>query len=259
MMLRRNKKKWQKEAEATSGHLKLLSYDIDVRGPYVFLTLAFDTDEAMGMNMATIAAQAAGEWIMEHLAPKGARFVTVAGNVDSDKKPSRRTKERGRGFCVTAEALISDDVIEKTLKTSTSAMLAVARAKLGAGSKVAGALGTNLHVANMMAALGIATGQDPAHVVEASLADTTVKKMKGGLRISVTLPALIVGIRGGGMALPTQSQCLEMLLHPVTKLHPREQLAESIAAAVLAGELSLLAAQSNHTLATSHKTLARKA
>ncbi|MFH0851174.1 MAG: hypothetical protein V1876_00290 [Candidatus Peregrinibacteria bacterium] len=38
---------------------------------------------------------------------------------------------------------------------------------------------------------------------------------------------------------------------------PPQQLAETIGAAVLAGELSLLAAQATQTLASSHKKLAR--
>ncbi|MFA6522776.1 MAG: hypothetical protein WCS85_00160 [Candidatus Peribacteraceae bacterium] len=255
--LTEGKRNWQRIAEGTSEHLTLLSFDIDTKGDFVFLTLAFDTDEAMGMNMVTIAAQAAGEWITEKLLPDGGSFVTVAGNVDSDKKPSRRTKERGRGIEVTAEALLDRATIEKVLKTTPEMMLKTAEAKLKYGSVVAGALGENLHAANVIAALYIATGQDPAHVVEGSLADTVVKKSGNGLSITVRLPAILAGVRGGGTSLPSQSQCLKMLLKPKTKLHPKKQLAESIGAAVLAGELSLLAAQASHTLASAHKKLGR--
>ena len=255
--LTKKRKQWQSVAEGTSGHLRLLSSDIDVKGTYVFLTLAFDTDEAMGMNMVTIASQAAGDWILTNLAPTGSRFVTVAANVDSDKKPSLRTKERGRGTDVTVEALLTEEVIASVLKTTPAALLEAAKAKLEIGSKIAGALGRNLQVANIIAALAIATGQDPAHVVEGSLADTTVKKAKSGLTIATHLPAILVGVRGGGTSLPSQAQCLNMLLMPTTKLHRKQQLAESVGAAVLAGEISLLSAQATHTLACSHNRLAR--
>src|SRR3989344_7686853 len=46
---------WKEVAEATSDHLKILSYEIDTKDRVLFLTLAADTDEAMGMNMLTLA------------------------------------------------------------------------------------------------------------------------------------------------------------------------------------------------------------
>jgi hydroxymethylglutaryl-CoA reductase (NADPH) len=73
-----------------------------------------------------------------------------------------------------------------------------------------------------------------------------------------TLPAAVmIGLRGGGTDLPAQKKCLELLLGEHTKLHPRQQLAEIIGSAVLAGEISLLAAQATGTLAKAHKTLGR--
>jgi hydroxymethylglutaryl-CoA reductase (NADPH) len=254
-LLKKRALEWTGIAEGTSGHLKMLGFDVDVADDHAFLTIHCDTDEAMGMNMATIAAQAVGDWLQNEY-PQ-VRFVTVAGNVDSDKKPSTRTKERGRGFEATAEAVLIDDAITQVLKTDPDALLRVARAKLELGSHVAGALGSNLHAANIIAALYLATGQDAAHVVEGSLADTTVSLEGGGVRVRVRLPAMLVGVRGGGTELPAQKQCLSMLLKDTTSLHPSAQLAESIAAAVLAGEVSLLAAQAKHSLAKSHAKLAR--
>lgn len=246
---------WKKIAEATSNHLKILGYDIDVQDRHVFLTLAADTDEAMGMNMVTLAAQAVGDWAVSQ--QSDARLITVAANVDSDKKPSLRTYERGRGHEVTARVTLSHETIESTLKTSADAMLAVAKAKLEIGSELAGAIGRNLHSANIIAALYLATGQDAAHVVEGSLADTYVEQADDGLKVTVRLPAVLVGVRGGGTTLPAQSQCLQMLLGTSTTLHPKTQLAESIGAAVLAGEVSLLAAQAGQDLAKAHSNLGR--
>src|SRR3989344_7361159 len=94
---------WKKVAEDTSDHLKILSYDIDEKDGVLFLTIAADTDEAMGMNMVTIAAQAVGEFLSGTL---GIPVLTVAGNVDSDTKPRARTKERGRGFRVSEELTV---------------------------------------------------------------------------------------------------------------------------------------------------------
>ena len=248
--------KWMPIAQATSGHLKVLKYDLDESGDFVFLTLFCDTDEAMGMNMVTIAAQAVGEWIEKNI--DGLEFITVAGNVDSDKKPSTRVHQKGRGYDVTAEAVLTEEVIRDVLKSTPEALLAVAEAKLKHGSKIAGAIGSNLHAANIIAALYLATGQDAAHVVEGSLTDTQINQLTNKqLRISVRCPALLVGLRGGGTTLPAQSQCLKMLLGEKTSLHPKTQRAESIGAAVLAGEISLLAAQASHSLASAHGKLGR--
>lgn len=253
--IRSMENEWKQIVEGSSSHLKLLRYDLDERDGYIFLTLACDTDEAMGMNMITIAGQALGEWLQERIPEL--RFVTVAGNVDSDKKPSVRTHDHGRGYRVTAEADISEEILRTILKSDAQAMLDVAEAKLTIGSSLAGAIGKNLHAANIIAALYLATGQDAAHVVEGSLADTDVSLTGNSLHIRVHLPAVIVGVRGGGTGLPAQEQCRNLLLSPETTLKPVVQLAQSIGAAVLAGELSLLAAQASHTLAKAHRELGR--
>lgn len=252
--LKKTEKEWRAVGEGTSRHLKILKTDIDERDGHVFLTIACDTDEAMGMNMVTIAAEAIGQWIAEHLSVE---FITVAANVDSDKKPSKRTHDQGRGHEVIAEGFLPRTIIETILKTTPEQILKVAQAKLVVGSSIAGALGKNLHIANMIAALYLATGQDAAHVVEGSLGDTTVLPEKDGLRVMVRLPAVLVGIRGGGTNLPAQSAALRIILKEESSLHPRQQLAETIGAAVLAGELSLLAAQAAHDLAMAHVKLAR--
>lgn len=253
-LLQEKKDHWRQLAEATSGHLKIIGHNIDVKDDYVFLTISGDTDEAMGMNMITIAAQVIGDSMAEL---GKATLITIAANIDSDKKPSQRTHDMGRGYEVIAEALLKPEVIRTVLKIEPEKLLEVAEAKLKRGSELAGAIGSNLHVANIVAALYLATGQDAAHVVEGSLADTTVTKEAHGISVRVRLPAVLAGVRGGGTALPAQAQCLEMLMKPNTKLKPRQQLAESIGAAVLAGEVSLLAAQASGQLASSHKKLAR--
>lgn len=249
------REEWRRIGEATSRHLRIVHEDLEQAQEYVFVTLYADTDEAMGMNMITIAAQAIGQWVSDAL--PGTSLVTVAANVDSDKKPSRRVAERGRGYRVRSTVRLSATAITDGLKADPAAMAEVARAKLDIGSHLAGALGQNLHAANIVAALAIATGQDPAHVVEGSLAKTTFRPDGSDWVMTCELPAVIVGVRGGGTGLPAQNACLNFLLQPPTSLPRKQQLAETFAAAVLAGELSLLAAQASQTLASAHRTLAR--
>jgi len=254
---------WKTVGEDTSNHLKIINYSIDESNDHIFLTINCDTDEAMGMNMVTIAAQAIGEWIESNI--DGLEFVTVAGNVDSDKKPSKRTHNLGRGYEVIAEAELSEDVIRDVLKSDPESLIKTAEAKLSVGSKLAGAIGSNLHAANVIAAIYLATGQDAAHTVEGSLADTTVQpstinhQPSTGLHFEVRCPAILVGVRGGGTSLPAQKQCLDLLLSrcPMSDVRRPNKLAESIGAAILAGEISLLAAQATHSLAKAHQNLAR--
>jgi len=260
---------WKQIGESTSNHLKIIDYHLDEPDDYLFLTINCDTDEAMGMNMVTIAAQAIGEWIQENI--EGFEFITVAGNVDSDKKPSRRTHDLGRGYEVFAEAELSEAVIKDVLKSDLEALLKTAHAKLSIGSEVAGAIGSNLPFANVISALYLATGQDSAHVVEGSLADTTIELISDDktsnqqrvnektLHVKVRCPAILVGVRGGGTQLPAQKQCLDLLLmsNVDCRMSNVKQLAETIGATVLAGEISLLAAQATHTLAKAHEKLGR--
>ncbi len=254
-LIRKDEVGWKAAAHSTSSHLKITRYDIDIAKQFVFLTVAADTGDAMGMNMITIGAQAIADWVTAKL--DGVKCITVAGNIDSDKKPSRRTHDLGRGYEVVVSAVLSKTVIADILKSTPEAMLNVANAKLKAGSEIAGALGKNLHAANIIAALYLSTGQDIAHTVEGSLADTEVEQTETGLKIQVRLPAIIVGTHGGGTTLPAQSKCLGLLLKIKSGLKAKQQLAESIAAAVLAGEVSLLAAQASQTLASAHKEMAR--
>src|SRR3989338_5181670 len=230
--IRHCESEWKRRGEATSKHLKILSYEIESTDDVLFLALSADTDEAMGMNMITLAAQAVATFLSEEF---DIPILTVAGNIESDKKPSARTKAQGRGYHVRADIIIPEAVVYSVLKSDSHALTLTARAKLEVGSALAGALGKNLHAANTIAALYLSTGQDIAHVVEGSLADTSVHLEPQGIRIAADLPAILVGVRGGGIALPAQQQNLSILLKQKTSLRPAAQLAETIGAASLAG------------------------
>ncbi len=245
---------WRSIGEGTSDHLQIIGYDIDEEDEYIFLTIYGDSDLAMGMNMITVAAQAIGEWISTHC---DATLVTVAANIDSDKKPSARTTKKGRGWMVEAYCMISAETLRNVLKTDASSMLETFKAKIEIGSHIAGALAGNCHSANIIAALYLATGQDIAHTVEGSLAETSLHVHDDDIHVNVRCPAILVGTIGGGTSLPSQNTALSILLHEKSSLKPTQQLAETIGAAVLAGELSLLAALSSQSLAKAHRNLAR--
>nr|GLL34958.1 3-hydroxy-3-methylglutaryl-coenzyme A reductase-like [Ipomoea trifida] len=117
------------------------------------------------------------------------------------------------------------------------------------GSAMAGALGGfNAHAANIVSAVYIATGQDPAQNIESSHCITMMEAVNDGkdLHISVTMPSIEVGTVGGGTQLASQAACLNLLgVKGASKVEPganSRRLASIIAGAALAGELSLMSA-----------------
>ncbi|MCL2712533.1 MAG: hydroxymethylglutaryl-CoA reductase, partial [Methanomassiliicoccaceae archaeon] len=242
----------KKAVKGTTSHGKLVKAECFPNGRNLFVRLSFETGDAMGMNMATIASEAVCELIEKGT---GATLVSVSGNMCTDKKPSWINSIEGRGKTIVAEALIPAAVVEKKLRTSVDSIVETNIRKNLIGSSMAGSLGSNAHAANMAAALFIATGQDPAQVVEASLSMTNCESVNGDLYISVRIPAAELGTVGGGTRLPCQSEALSIM--DCVGKGKAKKLAEIFASTVLAGELSTIAAQSAGHLGKAHSELGR--
>jgi hydroxymethylglutaryl-CoA reductase (NADPH) len=255
--VRANTDRLREAAEATTGHGELREVTPYVVGDSVFLRFAYDTKDAMGMNMATIATEAACE-VVERETP--AELVALSGNLCTDKKPAAINAVEGRGRTVAADVVLPGEAVADVLKTTPAAVAEVNERKNLIGSAKAGALGFNAQAANVVAAAFLATGQDIAQVVEGANAITTVEERDGDLYASVTLASLEVGTVGGGTKLPTQSEALSVLGVAGGGDPPgsnADALAEVIAAGALAGELSLLGALASDNLASAHEELGR--
>ncbi|UTF54107.1 hydroxymethylglutaryl-CoA reductase (NADPH) [Natronosalvus rutilus] len=251
-------------AESTTSHGELLDVEPYVVGDSVFLRFAYDTKDAMGMNMATIATGEACSVVEEHTP---ASLVALSGNLCSDKKPAAINAVEGRGRSVTADVVIPGEVVEERLHTTADAIAEANTRKNLIGSAKAGSLGFNAHAANVVGAAFLATGQDEAQVVEGANAITTMdarpsedENGSSDLYASVSLASLEVGTVGGGTKLPTQSEALDVLGlrgggDPAGS--NADALAEVIAVGALAGELSLLAALASRHLASAHADLGR--
>lgn len=237
----------------TSQHIKLTKLGARILSREVFVRFYFGTSEAMGMNMATIAASQIAQFIKNKT---GINCTSVAGNFDIDKKPAWLNFISGRGKRVWAEAMLAEEIIKETLKTTSGDIYKVWMSKCMLGSAMSGSLGFNAHFANIIAALFIATGQDVAQSVEGSLGITTTEIVNKGLYISVYLPDLMVGTVGGGTDLPTQKEALSILGITGEK-GSSLMLAEITAAALLAGEISLLSSLAQGSLSSAHQKLAR--
>jgi len=238
--------------ETTTKHGKLTSVESFPAGRNLFTRFTYGTGDAMGMNMATIATEAICKEIESRT---GAVMVSVSGNMCSDKKAAAINMIRGRGKSVIAEARIPKDIVESRLHASTDSIVETNTRKNLIGSSLSATLGANAHAANMIAALYIATGQDPAQVVSGSMTTTMCENMEGDLYISVRMPAVEVGTVGGGTRLPSQSEALAMI--GCLGNEKAKKLAEIVAVTVLAGELSTVAAQAAGHLGKAHQELGR--
>jgi hydroxymethylglutaryl-CoA reductase (NADPH) len=244
----------KKAAEVTTRHGRLVKIDpILVVGKYIYPRFVYTTGDSMGMNMVTIATEAALNLLTYKT---GAHLIALSGNACVDKKPSSLNLIEGRGKSFTAEVIVPRDIVKNKLKTTPEAIVEVNTAKNLIGSAVSGSMGFNAHYANMIGAIFLATGQDEAHIVEGSIGITTAMvEDNGDLYFAVTLPDVPVATVGGGTSIETARECLEIMnAYGNKKVH---KFAEIVAGTVLAGELSLMGALAAGHLARAHKDLGR--
>lgn len=212
----------------------------------------------MGMNMLSKGTEEALRHI--HMMFPDMEILSLSGNFCTDKKPSAINWLEGRGKSVVCEAIVPAHIVTSILKTSVQTLVDVNISKNLIGSAVAGSLGGfNAHAANVVTAIFIATGQDPAQNVGSSNCITLMEPWGSNgedLYISCTMPSIEIGTIGGGTILRPQSACLEMLGVKGANLENpggnAKQLARIVCGAVLAGELSLMAALTTGQLVKSH-------
>ncbi|KAG5670457.1 hypothetical protein PVAND_000720 [Polypedilum vanderplanki] len=261
-------KRWMETAEnfttikqafdSTSRFARLQELLISIDGPQLYIRFRAFTGDAMGMNMVSKGAENALR-IVQHNFPE-MQIISLSGNFCSDKKPAAINWIKGRGKRVVCESRISEEVLKNLLKTDAKTLVQCNKLKNMAGSAMAGSIGgNNAHAANMVTAIFIATGQDPAQNITSSNCSTNMElhsENPNDLYITCTMPSFEVGTVGGGTVLPGQSACLEVLgVKGAHQSHPAEnskQLARIICATVMAGELSLMAALVNSDLVKSH-------
>ena len=139
---------------------------------------------------------------------------------------------------------------KRGLHTSPERMVDYWRMSFVGGAQ-AGSIGISGHIANGLAAIFIACGQDAACVNEASVGITRMEVTEdGGLWVGVDLPNLIVGTVGGGTRLPTAAECLRIL--ECEGDGNASRFAEICAALSLAGEISIVGALCSGDFAKAH-------
>eukprot|EP00026_Physarum_polycephalum_P011035 Phypoly_transcript_11228.p1 GENE.Phypoly_transcript_11228~~Phypoly_transcript_11228.p1 ORF type:complete len:251 (+),score=28.93 Phypoly_transcript_11228:453-1205(+) len=244
--------KFQEIASTTTRHGKILKIKPFAQGNRVTVKFEYTTGEAMGQNMVSIATQQIVNFIRKE-DPEGMTYSVLEGGHASDKQGTFDVLQHTRGRRVIAECTIKRENVERCLKVTPEAIVRI-RNVITYSHLAVGQVGTVTgNVANVLAAMYIACGQDPACVAEGQVGlarfETTEK---GDLYCSMTLPGLLIGIVGGGTSLPSQSAGLSIL-----DCKTSNEFAEVVGAVCLAGELSLCAAICTDEFAHAHQKFAR--
>ncbi|XP_046751611.1 3-hydroxy-3-methylglutaryl-coenzyme A reductase [Diprion similis] len=244
--------------DSTSRYARLTKIHIRIAGRLLFIRFVAKTGDAMGMNMLSKGTEKSLQTVQKIFTDM--EILSLSGNFCTDKKPAAINWVEGRGKSVVCEAIVPADVVTTVLKTSVHALVDVNICKNLIGSAIAGSIGGyNAHAANVVTAIYIATGQDPAQNVGSSNCMTIMEPWGpdgNDLYVSCTMPSIEIGTVGGGTGLPAQGACLGVLgakgAHPETPGENASKVARVVCATVLAGELSLMAALTAGHLVKSH-------
>ncbi|HSN32892.1 MAG TPA: hydroxymethylglutaryl-CoA reductase, partial [Ideonella sp.] len=245
------------ENQRVSQHEQLVSAEPVILGRMVNVYFLYQTGDAAGQNMTTTCTWQAAQWLMtqaKHLAGVAIEDFLIEANMSGDKKVTFQSFINGRGIRVIAECLIDRQTCEKTLKV-TPEQLELVNQRAAAGAVHIGMIGYNVNIANVIAAMFAATGQDLACVHESSVGQLYINAQPDGLFASLVLPSLIVGTVGGGTHLPGQNALLEMM--GCAGPNKVFRLAEIIAGYCLSLDLSTLSAVASGEFAAAHEKLGR--
>jgi hydroxymethylglutaryl-CoA reductase (NADPH) len=170
-------KAMKKAFDSTSRFARLQSIKTALAGTYLYIRFKTTTGDAMGMNMISKGVEHALYVMATEEGFDDMAIVSVSGNFCTDKKPAAINWVDGRGKSVVAEAIIPGDVVRNVLKSDVNALVELNTSKNLIGSAMAGSIGGfNAHAANIVTAIFLATGQDPAQNVESSNCITIMKK-----------------------------------------------------------------------------------
>jgi hydroxymethylglutaryl-CoA reductase (NADPH) len=115
--------------------------------------------------MVTIATHKACKYINNNYkCDTGFRYY-IESNFNGDKNPAYKSLLLGRSHYVVGSALIKGKFLRRVLRVSAKEYVD-GWMQCTRGSQEAGIFGMNMHVANALTAIYLATGQDAASVVE---------------------------------------------------------------------------------------------
>src|SRR6185312_11674796 len=229
----------EQDDPSLSKHAVLREVKTHVVGPMCHVLWRWTTGDAVGANMMTRNAYALNMAFVLPNAPVTIERTMLEANMGGDKKPSFEFFQSGHGKTVIAEVTLTDEAIERVLRTTAADLEALSWAGTH-GAIASGMQSVAFTPASAIAAVFAATGQDLGMVGTSSMAHGTGRRVEGGLHASIRFPGLEVGTVGGGTALPTAQEWLALMrCDGPGKVY---RFAQIVAAAALALEISASAA-----------------
>lgn len=228
-------------AEATTRHGKVVGLTTELLGRRLVLRLEMTTGDAHGINLVTRAAQSVAERV-----PGGGRVLVHGYDVEK-----RGGFERGRGKGLVAEAVVPADLVAAHWKVPASALAEAWHSYLLSFARM-GTPTCAIQVANGLAGIYLATGQDVAYLAESAACTLSVEDRGGDLYASLDLPNLHAATVGGGTQKGTAAECQR-----IVGAKDARELACVIAGALLAGDLNLLASFLDADYSGAHERLGR--
>ncbi len=246
------------ETKKYSNYADLVELETQLLGKAVSVQFVYETGDAAGQNMTTTCTWQASQWIMKQMAAfeevKFDRFF-IDSNRSNDKKVTFQSFIKGRGIRVVAECVLSPEVCRQILKVEPENMVRNFHSGVSGGIAT-GMVGINVNIANVIAAMFTATGQDIACVHESAIGQFNCELTDdGGVYATMMLPSLVIGTVGGGTSLTQQKECLAMM--DCAGAGNAHKLAEIIASYCLALDLSTMSAIASDHFARAHETLGR--
>jgi len=245
----------QEVTARTSRYCRLRELHASVIANTVYVLFEYSTGDAAGQNMVTLATQAVCAQLLLDMVHKPRSWL-MESMLSGDKRATPAAFRTTRGRNVSAEIVLHSKQLARYWRTDAEQVERAWRQAVY-GAAQTGAVGLQGNVANALAALFIACGQDVACVAEATTALTRVERTRTGeVYASITLPNLIVGTVGGGTYLPTARECLSML--GCNGAGFARKFAEICAVVALVGELALIGAMAGGQFASAHASGGRK-
>lgn len=196
--------------ESTTSHGKVMDITCWQLGCLVCMRVTMDSGDASGQNMVSIATAKATVALIEKN-PQIKRHL-MAGGMSGEKVSSNLNALLGRGKSVIVSVDIPGEVMQRVTRADIADIPRLHRS-YSSFAMLAGNTNTHHSHSNVLAAVYIACGQDPATLSESSFAQSAFEldTEKNVLRWDVHLPNVNVGTVGGGTGLPTQRECLEVM------------------------------------------------
>ena len=234
-----------------TSHGKLRSVRPEVVGRRLILRFEFTTADAIGINMAALATERCSEIVAEQTQPAH-HFVH---GQDVEKRANARALIEGRGRSVVAEGVVPREVLRDRARTTPEALVEILDT-YRVGFAQLGTQNWLVQAANGLAAVFLACGQDLAYVTESATGQLDFHvDPNGDLHATAQLPSMLVGTVGGGSQQGTARECLDLL--GCSGDGAARRFTEVLAATVLAGDVSLMAAFCSHEFVDAHERLGR--